>query len=244
MSETISTGPSVLVVGGGTAGHIEPPWRWGEAVTALDPPPASPQWGPRAVSETEIVPRRGSLELVTRSRRRAASTATCSGCPAADPRRPGRPRDAPPDRGRRRGGLRRYACVPVYLAAGPGRSRPTGADRGARGQRACRDRQQARRQVCRRDARRRDRVGAGRPRGGQPVKRAVAPSDRAALRAPRHGRCSARPGRPTVLVVGGSQGARSLNSAMSAVAEEFSLAGVGVLHAVGPERRRRAHGLR
>ena len=43
------------------------------------------------------------------------------------------------------------------------------------------------------------------------------------------------PAAPTILVVGGSQGARSLNSAMGGVAEEFSRAGVAVLHAVGPK---------
>ena len=36
-------------------------------------------------------------------------------------------------------------------------------------------------------------------------------------------------------MVGGSQGARSLNTAMAGVAQEFSDAGVGVLHAVGPK---------
>lgn len=69
---------------------------------------------------------------------------------------------------------------------------------------------------------------------GNPVRRTVATLDRAALRAEARAAFGLDPDAPVLLVVGGSQGARSLNSAMAAVAEEFSRAGVGVLHAVGP----------
>src|SRR5699024_9860081 len=70
---------------------------------------------------------------------------------------------------------------------------------------------------------------------GNPVRRTVSSLDRADLRAHARAEFGLDPDAPTVLVVGGSQGARSLNAAMSEVAGEFSRAGVGVLHAVGPK---------
>lgn len=70
---------------------------------------------------------------------------------------------------------------------------------------------------------------------GNPVRQAVATLDRAALRAEARETFGLHPDAPTLLVVGGSQGARSLNTAMAAVADEFSRAGVAVLHAVGPK---------
>ena len=200
MSERTSTGPSVLVVGGGTAGHIEPALAVGEAVTVLDPSARVTAVGTPRGLETEIVPARGvPLELVD---------------PVPLPRRvngdlfrlPGRLIRAV--RGAREM-LRRteadvvvgfggYACVPVYLAA------VTDSGLEAR--------------VV-----------------GNPVKRAVTTLDRTTLRAEARRTFGLHPDAPTVLVVGGSQGARSLNTAMAAVAEEFSRAGVGVLHAVGPK---------
>src|SRR5699024_11062882 len=70
---------------------------------------------------------------------------------------------------------------------------------------------------------------------GNPVRRTVSSLDRADLRARARAEFGLDPDAPTVLVVGGSQGARSLNAAMSEVAGEFSRAGGGVLHAVGPK---------
>ena len=237
MSETISTGPSVLVVGGGTAGHIEPALAVGEAVTALDPSARVTAVGTPRGLETEIVPRRGvPLELVD---------------PVPLPRRvngdlfrlPGRVIRAV--RGARAMLLRTgadvvvgfggYACVPVYLAAGPlagrGRRVPIVVHE-ANARAGIANKLGARYAVATLAAV----TGSGLDARvvGNPVKRAVAALDRAALRAEARRVFGLDPDAPTVLVVGGSQGARSLNSAMSAVAEEFSLAGVGVLHAVGP----------
>src|SRR5699024_3201940 len=42
------------------------------------------------------------------------------------------------------------------------------------------------------------------------------------------------PDAPTLVVVGGSQGARSINTAVSGAARAFADAGIGVLHAHGP----------
>ena len=119
MSAPRSGGPTVLVVGGGTAGHIEPALAVGEAVTALDPTARVTAVGTPRGLETELVPRRGvPLELVD---------------PVPLPRSIGGDLFRLPTRLLRavrgaRDVLRRtdadvvvgfggYACVPVYLAA-------------------------------------------------------------------------------------------------------------------------------
>ena len=65
MTAHAGTGPSVLVVGGGTAGHIEPALAVGEAVGVLDPTARVTAVGTPRGLETDLVPRRGvPLELV------------------------------------------------------------------------------------------------------------------------------------------------------------------------------------
>lgn len=59
--------------------------------------------------------------------------------------------------------------------------------------------------------------------------------DRAALRAEALASFGLDPDRPTVVVTGGSQGARRLNQSISAAARSFADAGVQVLHVVGPK---------
>jgi UDP-N-acetylglucosamine--N-acetylmuramyl-(pentapeptide) pyrophosphoryl-undecaprenol N-acetylglucosamine transferase len=50
------------------------------------------------------------------------------------------------------------------------------------------------------------------------------------------------PDRPTIVVTGGSQGARRLNESISASAAAFAAAGVQVLHVVGPKNALPDHG--
>ncbi|MGX1768275.1 undecaprenyldiphospho-muramoylpentapeptide beta-N-acetylglucosaminyltransferase [Dietzia sp. NPDC055343] len=238
MNTSTTRGPSVLVVGGGTAGHIEPALAVGEAVTVLDPAARVTAVGTPRGLETEIVPQRGvPLELVD---------------PVPLPRRvngdlfrlPGRLFRAV--RGAR-AMLRRteadvvvgfggYACVPVYLAAGPlaGRGRrvpivvhEANARAGIANKLGARYAEATLAAVT--DS------GLDARVVGNPVRRSVANLARRELRAEARQAFGLDPDAPTLLVVGGSQGARSLNTAMSAVAEEFSAAGVGVLHAVGPK---------
>lgn len=238
MSTSTTRGPSVLVVGGGTAGHIEPALAVGEAVTVLDPAARVTAVGTPRGLETEIVPQRGvPLELVD---------------PVPLPRRvngdlfrlPGRLFRAV--RGAR-AMLRRteadvvvgfggYACVPVYLAAGPfaGRGRrvpivvhEANARAGIANKLGARYAEATLAAVT--DS------GLDARVVGNPVRQSVANLDRRELCAEARQAFGLDPDAPTLLVVGGSQGARSLNTAMSAVAEEFSAAGVGVLHAVGPK---------
>lgn len=235
MRKPRSGGPSVLVVGGGTAGHIEPALAVGEAVTVLDPTARVTAVGTPKGLETELVPRRGfPLELVD---------------PVPLPRSIGGDLFRLPGRLVRavRGAqdvLRRteadvvvgfggYACVPVYLAAAATRGRVPIVVHEANARAGIANKLGARFAVATLAAV----SGSGLDSRvvGNPVRRAVARLDRAQLRAEARAVFGLDPDAPTVLVVGGSQGARSLNIAMAAVATEFSRAGVGVLHAVGPK---------
>jgi UDP-N-acetylglucosamine--N-acetylmuramyl-(pentapeptide) pyrophosphoryl-undecaprenol N-acetylglucosamine transferase len=69
---------------------------------------------------------------------------------------------------------------------------------------------------------------------GLPIRRMISTLDRAALRAQARGTFGLDPDRPTLLVTGGSQGARRINESVSAAERGFADAGVQVLHVVGP----------
>jgi UDP-N-acetylglucosamine--N-acetylmuramyl-(pentapeptide) pyrophosphoryl-undecaprenol N-acetylglucosamine transferase len=70
---------------------------------------------------------------------------------------------------------------------------------------------------------------------GLPVRRMIATLDRAALRSEGRSFFGLDPDLPTLLVTGGSQGARRLNDGVSAAAPQLRAAGVQVLHVVGPK---------
>ncbi len=70
---------------------------------------------------------------------------------------------------------------------------------------------------------------------GLPIRRMISTLDRPGLRAEARNAFGLDPDRPTVLVTGGSQGARRLNQSVSAAAASFAAAGVQVLHVVGPK---------
>ena len=69
---------------------------------------------------------------------------------------------------------------------------------------------------------------------GLPIRRMISQLDRAAARAEARAFFGLDPERPTLLVTGGSQGARRLNQAVSGAARALADAGVQVLHVVGP----------
>ncbi|HEY6933465.1 MAG TPA: undecaprenyldiphospho-muramoylpentapeptide beta-N-acetylglucosaminyltransferase [Marmoricola sp.] len=69
---------------------------------------------------------------------------------------------------------------------------------------------------------------------GLPVRRMIATLDRAALRAEARATFGLDPALPTLLVTGGSQGARRLNQSVAEAADALAAAGVQVLHVVGP----------
>jgi UDP-N-acetylglucosamine--N-acetylmuramyl-(pentapeptide) pyrophosphoryl-undecaprenol N-acetylglucosamine transferase len=68
---------------------------------------------------------------------------------------------------------------------------------------------------------------------GLPVRREISALDRDATRAEARAFFGLDPDRPTLLVTGGSQGARRINHAVSAAARALADAGVQVLHAAG-----------
>jgi len=68
---------------------------------------------------------------------------------------------------------------------------------------------------------------------GLPIRPMISGLDRAALRAEARAFFGLDPDRPTLLVTGGSQGARRLNQAVSGAAAALGAAGVQVLHAQG-----------
>lgn len=201
----------------------------------LDPTARVTAVGTAKGLETDLVPRRGvPLELVD---------------PVPMPRRPGVDLLRLPARLVRavrgaRDVLRRteadvvvgfggYACVPMYLAAAATRGRVPIVVHEANARAGLANRVGARFAVAT--------LAAVRDSGldarvvGNPVARSVSALDRAGLRTEARAFFGLAPDAPTVLVVGGSQGARSLNTAMASVAEEFVGSGVGVLHAVGPK---------
>jgi UDP-N-acetylglucosamine--N-acetylmuramyl-(pentapeptide) pyrophosphoryl-undecaprenol N-acetylglucosamine transferase len=69
---------------------------------------------------------------------------------------------------------------------------------------------------------------------GLPIRRSVASLDRPARQSEARASFGLDPDRPTLLVTGGSQGARRLNEAASGAAPALRSAGVQVLHASGP----------
>ncbi len=72
---------------------------------------------------------------------------------------------------------------------------------------------------------------------GLPIRRSISTLDRAALRSEARAFFGLDPDRPTVVVTGGSQGARRLNESVSGAYTAFADAGVQVLHVVGPKNQ-------
>ena len=69
---------------------------------------------------------------------------------------------------------------------------------------------------------------------GLPIRRAISTLDRAGSRAEARDFFGLHSDRPTLLVTGGSQGARRLNQAVAGAERQLADAGVQVLHVVGP----------
>lgn len=224
---------SVVLAAGGTAGHLEPALALADALRRAAPDLTVTVLGTTRGLETRLVPARG-YRLVT--------------IPAVPlPRRPGRalltvlPRLARAVRAAARVlvqtradvvvGFGSYAALPAYLAARragipvvvhesnplPGLGNRVGARLTGHVHTAV--------------------PGTPLPHAtvtGIPLRRSITTLDRAA------GRASARqffgldPDRPVLLVTGGSQGARRLNTAAAGAAARLSAAGFGLLHVTGP----------
>ncbi|WP_091674288.1 undecaprenyldiphospho-muramoylpentapeptide beta-N-acetylglucosaminyltransferase [Amycolatopsis marina] len=225
--------PTVVVAGGGTAGHIEPAMALADAVLRLRPDAKVVALGTARGLENTLVPERGyPLELVP---------------PVPMPRKPSAellrlPLKVRDSVRRTREVLDRvradvvvgfggYVALPAYLAARgrvpivvheankhPGLANKVGA----------------------RFAHTVATAVPGTPLPGAqvvgiPLRRSITTLDRPGLRAEARAYFGLDPNAPTLLVFGGSQGARSINTAVSGAARELAEAGIGVLHAHGPK---------
>jgi UDP-N-acetylglucosamine--N-acetylmuramyl-(pentapeptide) pyrophosphoryl-undecaprenol N-acetylglucosamine transferase len=231
--KSLTDGPCVIVAGGGTAGHIEPAMALADAVMRLRPDARVVALGTKRGLENTLVPARGyPLELIP---------------PVPMPRKPTPELLRLPLKVRESIRVTRavfervhadvvvgfggYVALPAYLAARgrlpivvheanvrPGLANKLGA-RFATAVAAATP-------------------GTGLPGAqviGIPLRQSITSLDRAALRAEARRFFGLDPHAPTLLVFGGSQGARTLNNAVSGAARELGDAGIGVLHAHGPK---------
>jgi len=221
---------SLVVAGGGSAGHIEPALALADAVLRLDPSATVTALGTERGLDTTLIPARGyPLELIP--------PVPLPRKPSADLLRlPGRVRAAV---GRVREVLTKvdadvvvgfggYVALPAYLGA-RGRVPIVVHEANARAGLANRV-----------GARFAARVAAAVPGSlpgaeilGIPLRRSVTELDRPALRAQAREKLGLPADGPVLLVFGGSQGARTLNTALAAALPELAAAGIAVLHAHG-----------
>ncbi|WP_193610673.1 undecaprenyldiphospho-muramoylpentapeptide beta-N-acetylglucosaminyltransferase [Nocardioides lijunqiniae] len=224
----------VLLAGGGTAGHTSPLLATADALRRLDPDVEITCLGTPRGLENTVVPAAGyPLELIP---------------PVPMPRRPNADLLRVP--GRLRGAVKEtlaifdrvrpdvvvgyggYVSMPAYLAARrrrlplvvheqntvPGLANKAGARVATRVAVSFPDTPLPRAEYV-----------------GLPIRRMISQLDRAALRAEARAFFGLDPDRPTLVVTGGSQGARRLNQAVAGASTALGEAGVQVLHVVGPK---------
>jgi UDP-N-acetylglucosamine--N-acetylmuramyl-(pentapeptide) pyrophosphoryl-undecaprenol N-acetylglucosamine transferase len=222
----------VVLAAGGTAGHIEPALALADALRRRDPGVGITVLGTATGMENTLVPARGypvvHVPRVPLPRR-----------PTVDLLRlPGRLRGAVRTAGELFEELRPdvlvgfggYVCVPAYLAARK-RKLPIVVHE-ANTPAGVANRIGARFTPFVATTARADDLPHGRLIG-LPLRRSIATLDRPALRAEARAQYGLQPDLPTLLVFGGSQGARSINRAASESASALRTAGIQVLHAVG-----------
>lgn len=228
----------MVLAGGGTAGHIEPAMAVADALTALDPGVRITALGTERGLEMRLVPERGyHLELIT---------------PVPLPRKPSGDLIRLPGRVRRAVrqtraviddvhadviiGFGGYVALPAYLAARsvrPGRRVPVivheaNATAGWANRVGARSARRVLSAVPDPGLRHVEVVGV-------PVRESITSLDRMALRAQARAHFGFADDARVLLVFGGSQGAQSLNRAVSAAAEDLARQGVSVLHVHGPK---------
>ncbi|MEH3129218.1 MAG: undecaprenyldiphospho-muramoylpentapeptide beta-N-acetylglucosaminyltransferase [Mycolicibacterium neoaurum] len=229
---------SVVLAGGGTAGHVEPAMAVADALTELDPQVRITALGTQRGLETRLVPERGyDLELIT---------------PVPLPRKPSADLMRLPLRVRTAVrqtrsvfdavgvdvviGFGGYVSVPAYLAARRGLRRPSvpvviheaNASAGWANKLGARSARRVLSAV--------PDPGLGPVEVvGVPVRASITALDRAALRAQARAAFGFAEDSHVLLVFGGSQGAQSINRAVSGAATELAAKGISVLHAHGPK---------
>lgn len=226
------TGISVVLAGGGTAGHVEPALAVADALTAIDPRVRVTALGTERGLETRLVPERGyRLRLITPVPLPRKLTGDLLRLPARLLRSIRQTRavldDVAADVVIGFGG---YVAVPAYLAA---RRRVPVVIHEANARAGIANKLGAR------SARR---VLAAVPDSGlraevvgMPVRSTIDNLDRAALRSAARAHFGFADDARILLVFGGSQGAASINRAVSAAAGALAARGIAVLHAHGPK---------
>jgi len=228
----VSVSVSVVLAGGGTAGHVEPAMAVADALRALDPTVRITALGTERGLETRLVPDRGyDLRLITPVPLPRKLTGDLARLPVRLRRSVRETRsvlsDVDADVVIGFGG---YVAVPAYLAA---RRRVPVVIHEAN----------ARAGIANKlGARSASKVLAAVPGSGlhaevvgMPVRASITSLDRAALRAAAREHFGFSDDATVLLVFGGSQGAASINRAVSAAAADLAAAGVSVLHAHGPK---------
>lgn len=225
---------TVLVAGGGSAGHVQPALAVADALVAADPAVQVICLGTAGGLETTLVPERGfRLELIPQVKFRRRVELDVLRIPwrlVGTVRAAAKViRSSDVDVVIGFGG---YVSLPAYLAAKFSRRRIPIVVHEAN----------ARAGIANRiGARLADAVltavpGTGLPGErvvGNPVRRTLTDLDLPALRAEARRYFGLDPQAPTLLVVGGSLGAVKLNEAFSGVATALGRAGIGVLHVHG-----------
>ncbi|ADG79246.1 UDP-N-acetylglucosamine--N-acetylmuramyl-(pentapeptide) pyrophosphoryl-undecaprenol N-acetylglucosamine transferase OS=Tsukamurella paurometabola (strain ATCC 8368 / DSM / CCUG 35730 / CIP 100753 / JCM 10117 / KCTC 9821 / NBRC 16120 / NCIMB 702349 / NCTC 13040) OX=521096 GN=murG PE=3 SV=1 [Tsukamurella paurometabola] len=229
----VSSSVSVVVAGGGTAGHIEPALAVADAIRAADPEARVTALGTPKGLEGTLVPARGyelrMIPPVPLPRKPNADLAKLPFRLAGTVRRTRAVlRDVGADVVVGFGG---YVALPAYLAArsmgipiviheanaSAGIANKVGARLATKVFAAVAD------------------SGVAAEVVGIPVRTAITGLDRAALRAQARAHFGLPADGPVVLVFGGSQGAVRLNEGVAGAARDFADAGIGVLHAYGPK---------
>ncbi|EOM78127.1 undecaprenyldiphospho-muramoylpentapeptide beta-N-acetylglucosaminyltransferase [Rhodococcus rhodnii] len=235
------TGPSIVVAGGGTAGHIEPALAVADAVRELDPTATVTALGTERGLETTLVPARGyPLELIPPVPLPRRLTADLLRLPARVVRSVRRTREVL-DRTSADVvvGFGGYVALPAYLASTGGplrrRRRIPVVVHEANASAGIANKIGSRLAVRTLAAVEGSGVAADAQIVGIPVRGSITGLDRAGLRAEARRFFGLPDDGPVLLVFGGSQGARSLNVAVSGAARALSDAGVAVLHAHGPK---------
>lgn len=223
---------SVVVAGGGTAGHVEPALALGDALRRAVPEVVVTALGTERGLEARLVPARGyPLQLIPPVPLPRKPTPDLLRLPVRLRRAVRRTREVLDEVGADVVvGFGGYVALPAYLAARrrlPIVVHEANARAGLANKVGARFAERVAAAV----------PGSGLPRAeviGIPLRTAISSLDRAALRAPAREHFGLHPDAPTLLVTGGSQGARSLNTAVAGAAGALAAAGIGVLHAHGP----------
>jgi UDP-N-acetylglucosamine--N-acetylmuramyl-(pentapeptide) pyrophosphoryl-undecaprenol N-acetylglucosamine transferase len=224
---------SVMLAGGGTAGHIEPALALADALRCADQRIIVTCLGTERGLETRLVPNRGyDLALIPAVPLPRSITPQLLSVPGRLADAIGTAAAALDQCGAEvLVGFGGYVATPAYLAARrrgvpivvhEANSRPGLANRLG--------------------ARLTKHVFTGQPGTklahatciGIPIRREISGLDRLALSDKARAHFGLRPDLPVLLVTGGSQGARSLNQAVIAAAPSIRAAAVQVLHIIGP----------